>query len=138
MSYCCSLGETEFRIPKDLYVKRILEKLNKLLEDKKIEFDLIDEDEIMELFDKKDVSILDIFNAFLIYCEEYDDYYEPQYLQLDGKLTGAEVHIYGLFAEYVPNNSYVTYYGEDGEQWRYIVKDNEVVEVFPKIVYPEF
>ena len=106
------------------------EKIKKYFEEDKIEGRWIGKGEVLDAS-----NIVELFDAlrFEIYLDEEDNLYKIDYMSGE-KLDGCELDVFQCMAEFI-NDSYIEYLGEDGEKWRYVFKDGDCKEVYPKVIW---
>lgn len=78
-------------------------------------------------------TIEDMFGELRFELYKDGDKYRIDYFSGE-KLDGCEEELFRSMAKYI-DNGYLEYIGEDGEKWRYIFKNGECKEVYPKIVW---
>lgn len=131
MGYCVEVSEKTFNFNPEK-AKQIRERVQKYFAEDKIEGRWIDKGEVLDAD-----NIVDLFDAlrFEIYLDEEDNLYKIDYMSGE-KLDGCELEMFQCMAEFI-NDSYIEYLGEDGEKWRYVFKDGECKEVYPKVSWEE-
>ena len=78
-------------------------------------------------------TVEEAFEELRFELYEKDNKYKIDYFSGE-KLGGYELELFQCIAPYV-DDGYLEYIGEDGEKWRYIFKNGECKEVYPKIVW---
>ena len=78
-------------------------------------------------------TIEDMFGELRFELYKDGDKYRIDYFRGE-KLDGCELELFQCIAPYI-DDGYLEYIGEDGEKWRYIFKNGECKEVYPKIVW---
>ena len=128
MGYCISVDSNNFSFNKDKS-KDILRSVKEAVENKKITEcrwtnanSLLHSNNITELFDEMRFEIVD----------KDQDTYSIEFF--GEKFDGCEEQFFKAIAPHI-NDGYLEYLGEDGEKWRYIFKDGECREVYPKLIW---
>jgi hypothetical protein len=129
MGYCVEVSEKTFNFNPEK-AKQIKEKVKKYFEEDKIQGRWISKGEVLDA-----ENIVELFDAlrFEIFLDEDDNLYKIDYMSGE-KLDGCELDMFQCIAEFI-NDSYIEYLGEDGEKWRYVFKDGECNEVYPKVTW---
>jgi hypothetical protein len=129
MGYCVEVSEKTFNFNPEK-AKQIKEKVKKYFEEDKIQGRWISKGEVLDA-----ENIVELFDAlrFEIFLDEDDNLYKIDYMSGE-KLDGCELDMFQCMAEFI-NDSYIEYLGEDGEKWRYVFKDGECNEVYPKVIW---
>jgi hypothetical protein len=129
MGYCVEVSEKTFNFNPEK-AKQIKEKVKKYFEEDKIQGRWISKGEVLDA-----ENIVELFDAlrFEIFLDEDDNLYKIDYMSGE-KLDGCELDMFQCMAEFI-NDSYIEYLGEDGEKWRYVFKDGECNEVYPKVTW---
>nr|DAQ97623.1 MAG TPA: hypothetical protein [Caudoviricetes sp.] len=79
-------------------------------------------------------SAIDIFHDCLgLVCKYEDDCLFIKRLRYDG--LAEELDIFNVIAPYCYDGGYMEFCGEDGELFRYTIKDESCIEQSPKIVW---
>lgn len=69
-----------------------------------------------------------------LYLNEINGMYEIDYFC--GEKLGDDFELFDHISQYI-EDGYIEYYGEDGCSWRYVFKNGQVIEVYPKVVWEE-
>lgn len=128
MGYCIDVnrGTFSFDVSKSNDVLQSIKdgiKNAKITEERWISFDiLLNSETIEEAFKEL---------RFELYID--NDKYKIDYFSGE-KFAGYEEQLFKCVAPYV-NDGYLEYLGEDGDKWRYVFKNGECKEVYPKIIW---
>lgn len=130
MGYCISVNSENFSFNKNKS-DDILKAVKEAVQNKQITKcrwtnvnSLLYSDNITELFDEM---------RFEVFKKDKDSYGIDFFGE---KYDGCEEQFFKAIAPYI-NDGYLEYIGEDGDKWRYIFKNGECKEVYPKIVWEE-
>lgn len=128
MGYCIDVnrGTFSFDVSKSNDVLQSIKdgiKNAKITEERWISFDiLLNSETIEEAFEELRFEL----------CID-NDKYKIDYFSGE-KFAGYEEQLFKCIAPYV-NDGYLEYLGEDGDKWRYVFKNGECKEVYPKIIW---
>ena len=128
MGYCIDVnrGTFSFDVSKSNDVLQSIKdgiKNAKITEERWISFDiLLNSETIEEAFEELSFELCIDNDKYKIYCFT------------GAKLGGYEEQLFKCIAPYV-NDGYLEYWGEDGDKWRYVFKNGECKEVYPKIIW---
>ncbi|MGL6184752.1 MAG: hypothetical protein ACRC1T_05170 [Clostridium chrysemydis] len=130
MGYCIDVERGTFSFDVDkadkilgLIKQGIREK--KITEERWIDFNIILKSETIE----------EAFEELRFELFKDEDKYKIDYFSGE-KFGGYEEQFFKTIAPLI-DDGYLEYIGEDGEKWRYIFKNGECKEVYPKIVWEE-
>lgn len=130
MGYCISVDSENFSFDKNKS-NEILKSVKEAVQNKQITEcrwtnanSLLYSDNITELFDEMRFEVF----------EKDQDIYGIDFF--GEKYDGCEEQFFKAIAPHI-NDGYLEYIGEDGDKWRYIFKNGECKEVYPKIIWEE-
>ena len=130
MGYCISVDSENFSFNKNKS-NEILKSVKEAVQSKQITEcrwtnvnSLLYSDNITELFDEM---------RFEVFEKDQDRYGIDFFGE---KYDGCEEQFFKAIAPHI-NDGYLEYIGEDGDKWRYIFKNGECKEVYPKVVWEE-
>ena len=130
MGYCISVDSENFSFNKNKS-NEILKSVKEAVENQQITKcrwtnanSLLYSDNITELFDEM---------RFEVFEKDQDRYGIDFFGE---KYDGCEEQFFKAIAPHI-NDGYLEYIGEDGDKWRYIFKNGECKEVYPKIIWEE-
>lgn len=130
MGYCISVDSENFSFNKNKS-NEILKSVKEAVQSKHITEcrwtnanSLLYSDNITELFDEM---------RFEVFEKDQDRYGIDFFGE---KYDGCEEQFFKAIAPHI-NDGYLEYIGEDGDKWRYIFKNGECKEVYPKVVWEE-
>lgn len=128
MGYCVDVerGTFSFDVEKGNEVLELIKqgiRDKKIIEERWINFDiLLNSETIEEAFEELRFMLYIDNNKYMI------DYFSGE------KLGGYEEELFKCIAPCI-NDGYLEYIGEGGEKWRYIFKNGECREVYPKLIW---
>lgn len=127
MGYCVSVDSDNFSFKKK-NGNKILNEVKNGIRNKEITEDrwishssILNSKTVEELFEELrfDIKVEDGIYSIDFYGEKFGGY---------------EKSVFDVIAKYV-EDGYLEYIGEDGEKWRYIFKNGECKETYPKVVW---
>lgn len=71
------------------------------------------------------------------WCPKQDADYNIVGLEFQGEKMGDDIKIFEAIAEFVKEGSFIEMHGEDGDQWRWVFRENKVMEIKADVSWSE-